>query len=63
MALRSAPAQNVPPAPVRTAADIESSRSTRLKASTRAEAVGPSTALRTLGLSMVTTATAPSDSK
>src|SRR5437764_9102436 len=59
-ALRSAPAQKVPPAPVRTATARLGSASKPAKASARAPAVGPSTALRTSGRSMVTMATGPS---
>src|SRR2546428_5268938 len=59
-AFRSAPAQNVPPAPVRTATASASSASKRRNASTSAPAVGSSTALRTSGRLMVTTATSPS---
>src|SRR5438132_517551 len=59
-AFRSAPAQNVPPAPVRTATASPSSASKRRNASTSAAAVGSSTALRTSGRLMVTTATSPS---
>src|SRR5262249_20307057 len=60
---RSAPAQNVPPAPVSTATGEESSASKRRKASASAAAVGPSTAFRTAGRSMVTIVTAPSRSQ
>src|SRR5438552_937659 len=59
-AFRSAPAQNVPPAPVRTATASISSASKRRNASTIAPAVGSSTALRTSGRLMVTTAISPS---
>src|SRR5919106_2599702 len=59
IALRSAPAQKVPPAPVKTATSWESSASKSEKARTSASAVGPSTALRASGRSIVTTATAP----
>src|SRR5437667_8767947 len=59
-AFRSAPAQNVPPAPVSTATASPSSASKRRNASTSTAAVGSSTALRTSGRLMVTTATSPS---
>src|SRR5205823_4304153 len=58
-ALRSAPAQKVPPAPVRMATAAVSSASKVRKASANAAAVGPSTALRTSGRSIVTTVTGP----
>jgi hypothetical protein len=61
-ACRSAPAQKVPPAPVRTPATRSSSASSSSNAASRADAVGPSTALRTSGRSMVTTRTGPSRS-
>src|SRR5262249_18437430 len=54
--LRSAPAQNVPSAPVRIATLSESSASKRRKAAASRAAVGPSTALRTSGRLMVTMA-------
>src|SRR5918996_2239234 len=59
IALRSAPAQKFPPAPVKTATSWESSASKSEKARTSASAVGRSTALRALGLSIVTTTTGP----
>src|SRR3954451_669167 len=60
MALRSAPAQNaIPPAPVRTITRASSSASKRSSAASSASAVGPSTALRRSGRSIVTTAAAP----
>src|SRR5262249_24482363 len=62
-AFRSAPAQNVPLAPVRTPTASDSSASKRRKASASASAVGRSTAFRTSGRSMVTTTTGPSCSK
>ena len=58
-ALRSAPAQKVPPAPQSTAARVPPSASIARKASARARAVGPSTAFRLSGRSMMTVATAP----
>ena len=61
-ALRSAPAQKFPPAPVSTATAASSSASKSRKASARAAAVGPSTALRASGRSMVTVVTGPSRS-
>ena len=60
IALRSAPAQKVPPAPVSTATAASSSASNARKASASADAVGPSTALRASGRSMVTMVTGPS---
>jgi hypothetical protein len=60
MALRSAPAQNVPLAPVSTATPAVSSASKRPKAATSSSAVGRSMALATSGRSSVTTATPPS---
>src|SRR5450755_2681790 len=54
---RSAPAQKWPPEPVRTATRAVASASKARKASARARAVGPSTALRTSGRSIVTTQT------
>src|SRR5215211_7340284 len=62
IALRSAPAQKAPPAPVSTATEAPGSRSKARKASARAAAAGPSTALRRSGRSMVTTVTGPSRS-
>src|SRR6185437_3851246 len=56
---RSAPAQNVPPAPHNTATLAESSASNARKAAARLEAVGPSTALRTSGRSRMTVHTGP----
>src|SRR5260221_1941848 len=61
-AFRSAPAQKTPAAPVRMATDREESDSKAVNAATRAEAVGPSTALRAEGRSMVTIRTGPSAS-
>src|SRR5262249_24613593 len=60
MAFRSAPAQNAPPAPVRTATDRLSSAAKARNASASASAVARSTALRTSGRAMVTTVTGPS---
>src|SRR5262249_27465808 len=57
IALRSAPAQNVPWAPVRTATCRDSSASKRRKASASSAAVGRSIALATSGRSIVTIAT------
>ena len=57
---RSAPAQKLPPTPVRTAAQSVSSASNFLKASASAAAVAESTALRTSGRLMVTVRTLPS---
>src|SRR5918994_1883695 len=62
-AFRSAPAQNVPPAPVRTATDNASSASNRRNLSDRARCVGTSTALRACRRSIVITHTGPSISK
>src|SRR5437868_12873310 len=59
-ALRSKPAQKLPPAPVRTATDTLSSASKRRKQSASASAVSESTAFRACGRSMVTVTTAPS---
>src|SRR5947199_7556597 len=59
IAFRSAPAQKVPFAPVRTATCSDSSASKRRNASASAAAVGRSMALATSGRSIVTTATAP----
>src|SRR5919201_1781907 len=59
MALRSAPAQNVPPAPHSTATRASASASNARKASASAAAVGPSTALRTSGRSRTTVVTGP----
>src|SRR5690348_14907280 len=61
-AFRSKPAQKFPSAPVSTATARESSASKRRNASASPLAVGPSTALRTSGRSMVTVTTAPSTS-
>src|SRR3712207_1174236 len=58
-ARRSAPAQNVPPAPVSPATRADSSASNSSNAASSAAAVGPSTALRTSGRSIVTTVTGP----
>src|SRR5919108_3304286 len=62
MALRSAPAQNVPPAPHSTATRASASASKARKASASAAAVGPSTALRTSGRSRMTVVTVPARS-
>ena len=62
IAFRSAPAQNVPPAPVSTATVAAGSASKARKASASAAAVGPSTALRASGRSMTTVVTGPSGS-
>ena len=59
MALRSAPAQKVPPAPWRTATAASSSASKARNASASACAVGPSTALRASGRSRTTVVTGP----
>src|SRR5882724_5034993 len=59
IALRSAPAQNVPPAPVSTATAASGSASKSANASVSAAAVGPSTALRTPGRSRMTVVTGP----
>src|SRR6516164_617104 len=58
-ALRSAPAQNVPPAPQSTATCADSSASKSRNASARAAAVGPSTAFRASGRSRMTVVTGP----
>src|SRR3970282_421701 len=58
-ALRSAPAQKVPPAPQSTAARVPVSASTARKASARAREVGPSTAFFLSGRSMMTVPPAP----
>src|SRR5688572_30724834 len=58
-ALRSAPEQNVPPAPHRTATRWTPSASNDSKAETSAAAVGPSTALRRAGRSRTTVVTGP----
>ena len=63
IAFRSAPAQKVPPAPVRIATASAGSASKRRNASASAAAVGPSTALRTAGRSIVTMQSGPSISK
>ena len=60
IAFRSAPAQNVPFAPVSTATASDSSASKRRNASASASAVGRSIALATSGRSIVMTATGPS---
>jgi hypothetical protein len=62
IAFRSAPAQNAPPAPVSTATAAFWSASKARKAPASAAAVGPSTALRRSGRSIVTTVTGPSRS-
>src|SRR5262245_13308195 len=59
---RSAPAQNVPPAPARAATAASVSAPKRRNAAASAAAVGPSTALRTAGRSMVMTYAGPSRS-
>ena len=59
-ALRSAPAQKLPPAPVSTATEALSSSSKALKAANSAAAVAESTALRRSGRKIVTTMTGPS---
>ena len=56
-ALRSAPAQKVPPAPVRTAAASRSSRVEVPEGLRQRDGGGPSTALRASGRSIVTTRT------
>src|SRR4030095_10581516 len=56
-ALRSAPAQNAPPAPQSTATRSASSLSNSVNASTSARAAGPSTALRASGRSITIVAT------
>ncbi len=63
IAFRSAPAQKQPPTPVSTATARSASPSKRRKASASSAAVGPSTALRASGRSMLTIATGPSVSK
>src|SRR5262249_12028349 len=55
--LRSAPAQNTPPAPQSTPTRKSSSRSNSRKASANARAAGPSTALRASGRSSTIVAT------
>jgi hypothetical protein len=62
IALRSAPAQNFPPAPVSTATDRSGSASKRRNASASASAVGRSTAFATSGRSIVTVTISPSGS-
>src|SRR5438445_10117397 len=59
MALRSAPAQKVPPAPHSTATRASPSASNARKASASARAVGRSTALRAAGRSSTTVGTGP----
>src|SRR5829696_914300 len=59
-ALRSAPAQKVPPVPVSTAASRSSRWSNSRNAFAKSAAVGPSTALRTSGRALVTTQMPPS---
>ena len=61
-ARRSAPAQNVPPAPNNTATAASGSASNSLKASASATAVGPSTAFRTSGRSITIVVTGPARS-
>lgn len=58
-ALRSAPAQNVPPSPHSTAARASGSDSNSRKAVASSAAVGPSTALRTPGRDRTTVVTGP----
>src|SRR6266516_7979247 len=60
IAFRSAPAQKVPPVPNSTATCAPGSASKARKASARAVAVGPSTALRRSGRSRMTVVTGPS---
>ena len=62
IALRSAPAQNVPPAPQSTATAASGSASKARKASASARAVGPSTAFRASARSRTTVVTAPTRS-
>ncbi len=62
MALRSAPAQNVPPSPYSTATLASSSASNARNASTSASAVARSTAFRASGRSRITVVTGPSRS-
>src|SRR5205085_10598830 len=62
MALRSAPAQNVPPAPHSTATRAAPSASKARNASASACAVGRSTALRAAGRSRTTVVTGPARS-
>src|SRR5256885_6026147 len=57
---RSAPAQNAPPAPVRTQLRIESSESTRSQAETMISIISPVIALRASGRFIVTTSVCPS---
>src|SRR5262249_32332852 len=59
MALRSAPEQNVPPAPQRTAPRASGSASKARKGPARASAAARSTALRTSGRSRTTVVTGP----
>ena len=59
IAVRSAPAQNVPPSPYSTATEAESSASKARNASASAAAVGPSTALRFSGRDSTTVVTGP----
>ena len=59
-AFRSAPAQKLPPAPVRIATPSAASASKRSNASLSSNAVGPSMALRRSGRLMVIVQTAPS---
>src|SRR4030095_1592910 len=61
-AFRSAPAQNVPPAPHSTATRASASASNWRKASASAAAVGPSTALRASGRSRTIVVTGPARS-
>lgn len=62
IALRSAPAQNVPPAPQSTATAASGSASKARNASASARAVGPSTAFRASARSSTTVVTAPTRS-
>ena len=57
---RSAPAQNAPPAPVRTQLRIVSSASTRSQAPTMIDIISPVIALRASGRFIVTTSVCPS---
>src|SRR5688500_13485835 len=62
IALRSAPAQNVPPAPHNTAAAADGSASNARNASASCAAVAPSTALRRSGRPRITVVTGPARS-
>jgi hypothetical protein len=61
-AVRSAPAQNTPPSPCRTATAAVSSASKARKAAARASAVAPSTALRRADRESSTVVTGPARS-